>query len=112
MLISFSLNLLSLEFLNVKLNHNYYHLLLLSTLLRYNPTFLGYAARAFSSIDVENAHSILNHLLKTGAQTCTIEEMTWLISTLMRMQILSKTEIGREIELRDLIISMDIFMKE
>lgn len=57
--------------------------------------FTGYAARAFSSIDVENAHSILNHLLKTGAQTCTIEEMTWLISTLMRMQILSKTEIGR-----------------
>jgi hypothetical protein len=55
----------------------------------------GFAARAFSSIDVENAHCIINHLLRTGAQTCTVEEMARLMSHLQRMQILSKKKVGR-----------------
>jgi uncharacterized protein YicC (UPF0701 family) len=55
----------------------------------------GFAARAFSSIDVENAHCIINHLLQTGAQTCTVEEMARLMSHLQRMQILSKKKVGR-----------------
>lgn len=57
----------------------------------------GFAARAFSSIDVENAHCIINHLLRTGAQTCTVEEMARLMSHLQRMQILSKKKVGRTV---------------
>ena len=52
-------------------------------------TFLGYSARAFSSIDVENCHSILNYLELRRCQTSTIEEMTRQISNLLRLQYLS-----------------------
>ena len=55
----------------------------------------GYAARAFSTIDVENAHSILNNLDRRGVQTSSVDELSRNISNLQRLQILRKTPIGR-----------------
>ena len=55
----------------------------------------GYAARAFSTTDVENAHSILNNLDRRGVQTSSVDELSRNISNLQRLQILRKTPIGR-----------------
>lgn len=60
----------------------------------------GFAARALSSIDVENSHSIINHLDRKGVQTSTIEELSRHVSTLQRLQILRKSPIGRFFRLR------------
>ncbi|XP_063691939.1 uncharacterized protein LOC134824135 [Bolinopsis microptera] len=57
----------------------------------------GYAARAFSSIDVENAHSIINHLDRRGVQNSSIEELSRHVSNLQRLQILRKTSLGRKL---------------
>ena len=59
------------------------------------PLSAGYAARAFSSIDVENVHSILNHLDRRGAPNCSIDELSRHVSNLQRLQILRKTSVGR-----------------
>lgn len=57
----------------------------------------GYAARSFSSIDVENAHSIINHLDRRGVQNSSIEELSRHVSNLQRLQILRKTSLGRKL---------------
>ncbi len=60
-------------------------------------TFSGYAARAFSSVDVENIHSIINYQDRRGVQTSSVEEMTRHISNLQRLQLLRRTQIGERL---------------
>lgn len=55
----------------------------------------GFAARALSSIDVENMHSILNHLDRRGVQTSTIAEICHHVATLQKLHILRRTPVGR-----------------
>ena len=53
--------------------------------------FSGYSARAFGSADVENCHSIMNHLDKRGVGTSTLTELNRQISTLQTLQVLKST---------------------
>ena len=63
----------------------------------------GYAARAFSTVDNENANGILNHLDHRGVQTSSVEEVTRHMSNLQRLQLLRKSSVGRYVyDSRDL----------
>ena len=53
--------------------------------------FQGYSARALGSSDVENFHSVLNHLDRRGVQTSTLTEINQQMSTMQTLQILRKS---------------------
>lgn len=66
-------------------------------LLYYICSDTGYSARRLGSAEVENAHSILNHLDRRGVGTSSADEVSRQISNLQRMQLLRKKPVGREI---------------
>lgn len=57
----------------------------------------GYAARAASSIDIENFHGVLNMQHHSGAQTATIHQIQRSLSHLIMLQEIKKQPVFREL---------------
>ena len=53
----------------------------------------GHAARALGSADVENFHSILNHLDRRGVQTSTMVELNSQMSTMQTLHVLKRNSV-------------------
>ena len=50
----------------------------------------GYSIRGFSSIDVENLHSMINRTDHRRVQVSTVEDLTYTITNIQYLQILSR----------------------